>query len=352
MFRRYLILLFLLTFLMEAYPQIPVLEIESTGSCQSDTVIVPLNSAELNNVGAITLYINFPSGKARFKGVANIHPMLENGLMYNSTISPPRISIVWSSASGINLGNSKLLDLIFELSDTSAMLVFSGDSCEIANASVPPEIMNVTFVNGEIFESTPSIIAQPDGRSVVPGSNCVFSVEAKNSTGYRWWESRDFGVNWHQIEDGGLYSGVSTPSLFLGTIPDSYDGYMYRCEIQRDKCRIDTKTALLRVGPQYAVDEQEAHMFSICAMPNPFTDYLTLSIHTQHPGNLELEFFSLDSKTIVKTQIEIGKAGMSEFELNVVSLPIGLSVCKFKFIAIGGFSSRSGVFEILRVMGK
>jgi hypothetical protein len=351
-FRRYLILLLLLAILKEAVLQNPVLRIESTGLCQSDTVIVPLQSTGFDNVGAITLYITFPSTKARFKGVANIHPLLANGLMYNSTVSPPRISIVWSSATGVNLGNSKLLDMIFELSDTSAFLLFSSDSCEIANAALPPEILDVTFLNGEIYESTPSIISQPDGRSVVPGTNCIFSVEATNSTGFRWWESRDFGVNWMPVDDGGLYSGAFTPDLLLGAIPDSYDGFMYRCEVQRENCRIDSKTALLKVGPQYSINEQETRTFSICAKPNPFVDRLTFSVWTFGPGNLELDFVGLDSKNRCRRHLEIGKAGMNEFELNIVSLPIGLTVCKYKFISKGGFNFSTGVLEIVRASEK
>jgi hypothetical protein len=342
----------LVAFLMEAFPQNPVLEIVSTGLCQSDSVIVPLRSTGFDNVGAITLYITFPSGKAKFKGVSNINPLLANGLMYSSTVSPPRISIVWSSATGINLGNSKLLDLVFELTDTSANLLFSADSCEIANAAVPPEILNVTFLNGKIFESTPAIILQPDGRAVAPGTNCFFSIEAKNATGFRWWESRDFGVDWLPVDDGGLYSGASTPNLLLGAIPDSYDGYMYRCEVQRENCRVDSKTALLRVGPQYSVDENEAGIFSIVTKPNPWVDRLYLSVLTSGPGNLELDFVSLDSKNIIRRHIEIGKAGVNEFELNVVSLPIGLTICKYKFIARGGFNFSTGVFEIIRVSEK
>lgn len=339
-----------MTFLIEALPQNPVLRIESSGLCQSDTVIVPLQSTELDNVGALTLYITFPAGSVKFKGVTNIHPLLENGLMYNSSVSPPRISFVWSSASGINLGSSKLLDMVFEVVDTSASLLFSADSCEIANAAVPPEIMNVNFVNGEIFYSTPSIILQPDGRSVPPGNNCVFSIEAKNSTGFRWFESRDFGVNWIPVEDGGYYSGAATPNLFLVTIPASYDGYLYRCEVQRGKCRIDSKTALLRVGPQYSVDEHSAEKISIFARPNPVIDQLSLTVFTKSPGNLELEFCGLDSKAYVRTHFEIGKSGLNEFKLNVVSLPIGLIICKYKFVASGGFNHSSGVFKIVRLM--
>lgn len=342
----------LIFFSIEIFSQDPILKIESTGLCQSDTATVPLNSMELNNVGAITLYINFHSGSVKFKGIANIHPLLKNGLMYNSTVSPPRISIVWSSATGINLGNSKLLDMIFELSDTSAMLVFSKDSCEIANAAVPPEILNVAYFDGEIFESTPSIVTQPDNRSIAPGNNCIFSIETYESTGFRWWESRDVGVSWNQVEDGGLYSGASTRSLFLANVPDSYDGYIYRCEVQRDKCKVDSKSATLKVGPQYMVEDLDPQTFSIGTKPNPFIDKLSLSVYTLNPGNLELEFFSLDRKCILKRQIEIGKVGLNEFELNIVSLPIGLTLCNYKFITKGVSGYNSGVLEVLRVINR
>ena len=77
----------------------------------------------------------------------------------------------------------------------------------------------------------PVVTGQPQPVSVTPGDSATFTVAATGTPilTYRWQESRDDGATWNNLSDGGIYSGTGTASLVLGSVPYSYNGYLYRC---------------------------------------------------------------------------------------------------------------------------
>lgn len=76
---------------------------------------------------------------------------------------------------------------------------------------------------------TPSISSHPGSSSVSVNGNTTFTVSANNASSYQWQVSTNSGSTWSNLSNGGVYSGVTTSTLSLTTIPLSYNGYLYRC---------------------------------------------------------------------------------------------------------------------------
>ncbi len=76
---------------------------------------------------------------------------------------------------------------------------------------------------------TPSISSHPGSSSVSVNGNTTFTVSANNASSYQWQISTNSGSTWSNLSNGGVYSGVTTSTLSLTTIPLSYNGYQYRC---------------------------------------------------------------------------------------------------------------------------
>ena len=83
--------------------------------------------------------------------------------------------------------------------------------------------------------SAPIFVTQPVNRTVVGGgaqstSFTVAVVVLSGNVAYRWQVSRDGGTSWLDLSNTPtVYSGVTTATLTLMTVPSALDGYQYRC---------------------------------------------------------------------------------------------------------------------------
>ena len=77
------------------------------------------------------------------------------------------------------------------------------------------------------------IVSPPEDSDITEGESTSFHIEAIGF-GYQW-EVRENKKNspaivfWKIIEEGGIYSDVTTDTLILTEVPLSHDGYEYRC---------------------------------------------------------------------------------------------------------------------------
>ncbi|MCX8010737.1 MAG: cohesin domain-containing protein, partial [Ignavibacteria bacterium] len=112
----------------------------SLGNVQAnsgETVFIPLNVTNFNDVGAISIKIEYnPSILTSFIGLTN----LPQGKNFNTFVSNGVLTIGWFdvSSSPINIGNSKLCDLVFQYSSGSSNLNFITQQCEISNSNGQP----------------------------------------------------------------------------------------------------------------------------------------------------------------------------------------------------------------------
>lgn len=107
-----------------------------------------------------------------------------------------------------------------------------------------------SLTNVVAASSASTITGQPSDQVSVIGGSASFSVTATGGSGVRqfqWQVSTNNGTTWSNISNGGVYSGVTTATLSLSSIPVGYDGYDYRVLVyQSDRiCEVVSSSANL-----------------------------------------------------------------------------------------------------------
>ncbi|MBN1300227.1 MAG: T9SS type A sorting domain-containing protein [Melioribacteraceae bacterium] len=110
-------------------------------------VTVPINVTDFNDIGSITLKIGFDTSKVTFVGIENAA-----ATGFQALFSGNNLSIGWFSLSPLNLGNGKLLDLVFDYTESNVPVNFLSGT-EITNSS--NQILNTTLTSGVITEGEP-----------------------------------------------------------------------------------------------------------------------------------------------------------------------------------------------------
>jgi hypothetical protein len=66
---------------------------------------------------------------------------------------------------------------------------------------------------------------------------------------HQWQVSTDGGTTWNNVNNGGVYSGATTPTLTLTNVPTTMDNYRYRAQVSNVSCTTPTASnaAILRV---------------------------------------------------------------------------------------------------------
>jgi hypothetical protein len=179
---------FIMSFLMVLNSVLVMSQSVSIGNLTAspgENINVPININNLNNVGAITLFILYDPGVLTFNGITNIIPE-GSGTLGNGMTNPTRVGIVWSaSTGGVNFPNGKYLDLQFTFLGGLSSLDFTSN-CEIVDWDANP--INATYTDGSV--SSPSV-----------NFNLTVFMEGA-----------------YQIGSGGM---MSTDLLNTGSIPES-----------------------------------------------------------------------------------------------------------------------------------
>ena len=105
------------------------------------------------------------------------------------------------------------------------------------------------------------ITTQPVDQVIVINANANFNTDLQNTITYQWQESTDGGLNWSNITNGGanpVYSGATTESLTLTTVPLTYNGFQYRVILSSPAFACDvnqiSNAALLTVDTDFDGD--------------------------------------------------------------------------------------------------
>jgi hypothetical protein len=77
--------------------------------------------------------------------------------------------------------------------------------------------------------STPNVTAQPQTVSKCSGDNTSFGVGTTPASTNTWQWQVNNGSGWTNLSNGGNYSGVTTSTLSVSSIPTGFNGYSYRC---------------------------------------------------------------------------------------------------------------------------
>ena len=142
-------------------------------------VIVPINVANLVDIGAVSLRIQYNISAMTFTGVSN-QPAAGN---FTSGSSGNTITLGWFNTSPLVVTGGKFVDLHFSYSSGSSPLTFVTAQCEIANL-IGDVISPVDYENGSVIggvEDTSKIVSL--GVDVAPaGLSVIMPVNIKNLT--------------------------------------------------------------------------------------------------------------------------------------------------------------------------
>ena len=90
---------------------------------------------------------------------------------------------------------------------------------------------------------------QPGNQTGCAGSYISFTANA-NASKFQWKESRDNGVTFTSINNGGVYSGAQSSTLKINGITDNYNGYIYKCFfLSTSNCIDSSNTAAITITP-------------------------------------------------------------------------------------------------------
>jgi hypothetical protein len=81
------------------------------------------------------------------------------------------------------------------------------------------------------------ITQQPSNATVCEGSNTSFTVAgAGPGLTYQWQVSTDGGVNYNNVNNGGVYSGATSATLTITGATFAMNNYRYRCQLSNGIC--------------------------------------------------------------------------------------------------------------------
>jgi hypothetical protein len=201
-------------------------------SCPGE-IAVPLNVTNFNNVGAISLMLNYPNTLLTYVGYQNLNTALTTGyLIVNSTGS--KVIISWASTTPAYIGTGTLMQLRFTGIPGSGGLNWDTSvtgNCEYSDAD--GNILPATFINGTATINQPPLInTQPTDKTALVGQNTTFTISAvATGIAYQWQLSTNGGSSYGNLSNNSTYSGVTTATLGITSVTLAMNGYKYRCVI-------------------------------------------------------------------------------------------------------------------------
>lgn len=213
-----------------AHAQTVTVNAGSVTSCGGDTISVPISILNANNLGAISLSLNYNNTNLSYVGYSGANASLGSNLIVNATMmgTTPQVRVAWFNIVPINL-NGVMLNMRFVANGNSSLVwdLLTPGNCELAD-SAANVIPNVGFVNGSVTAAlAPSITQQPAANvQVTAGATATFAVTAVNVATYQW--QRQSGATWINLTNSGGISGATTASLSITSVTGALDNSVYR----------------------------------------------------------------------------------------------------------------------------
>jgi len=308
--------------------QTSTLTLASMEVCAAQEVVIPVMASNIYNVGAITLYITFDTASIEYLALENIDPQIA-GLNVNFVSSPPQLVVVWSSINPATFPDTKWFDIRLQYLQGSTQLTFTPE-CEIGD--INSQIIPVSFSDGAVNSMLPQITQQPQNAHVLEGQQAQFLVISPNATQYFWRESRDQGLSWIPLQDGGVYQGVHTPLLSISPVPDTFNQFIYRCLVVRTECPLQSENAWLLVdtlvSSDHSPDLSSGHLVQY---PNPVADITTFSFFLPEEGIIKLTVFTPIGETAAELSRSYAQPGPQSIRFDAGTLSSGFYLCRVTF---------------------
>ena len=217
------------TLSVASYIQTIVTSLGSVNTCFDQVFSIPVNVTNCNNVGSISLVMNYDANLVTYIGYENANSELSNGFMRVNAASG-RVYFTWATSNqALQLGNGQLISFAFRSAAGNSNLTWNTSQCEYTNLVGNP--LPASYNGSTLYINyPPSITSHPSNQTVMEGANTSFSITASgNSLSYQWQMSQDQGISWETLSNGTHYSSVTSRTLYVNNVVASMDGYRYRC---------------------------------------------------------------------------------------------------------------------------
>jgi hypothetical protein len=174
---------------------------------QNAPVTVPINVTDFNNVGAISIKIQYNAAVLTFTGVSNAF----DGITFTTNSQLGVLTLGWFDATGttpLNIGDGTLVELNFDYATGQSFLNFNAAQSEIADGA--GTALDVNYTNGSVSYTAP-IVATIKEIQTPTGSDDAspYVGQVVTTTGIVTAIDNIGGVRNYWIQDGtGPYSGV------------------------------------------------------------------------------------------------------------------------------------------------
>jgi hypothetical protein len=277
-------------------------------SCESSSLLLPLDVSGFENVGSFTIYIQIDTLQVTFDGIANPHSLLSSGMLLNNFIeTTSSIVLTWFSVGGITISDGTLLELKLDYVEGLAGLVFSASS-ELAD----PEgtiIENAVYTDGMVMPAL-QILLQPQPITVTEGESAFFEVELQHNDEHTFQWQQDDGNGWINLSDDMHFAGANASMLNIDSVPLGFNNSEFRCVINFDNCSAISSAATLTVSPLTVINTGSTGQPSIRAWPNPVTTFLHYEID-QQVGNYKLIITNSKGEIVMEMQ-EFEQKGVAD----------------------------------------
>ena len=183
---------------------------ETALSSNGESLSIPLNVTNFNNIGSVSLRISYDTNVLTFDGIPDNLP---GTLTFNA--AGGILSIAWFDTNPMNLGDGIFLHLNFTQSNGNSDLSFITNDCEVADSSAAT--LTVDYTNGNVtgVQDPPPSTSSPDAWISVD-DGIVISPDSGSTTTYT--------IKYGNTGDGDLLNAVVVDSLPEGMSYSSSDG--------------------------------------------------------------------------------------------------------------------------------
>ena len=238
--------------LLTVYDMLPTITTTAgtVSTCPDNEFGIAVSVTNCNNVGAISLALNYNAELVNYAGYQNPNAGLANGLTQVNE-HDGTVYFSWiATESQLSIGNAILVEFLFESQSGNTSFGWDAQQCEYSNGA--GRLFPTSFVSGSAtVYYTPYITSQPANKTVDEGSNTTFAVQAGgHGLSYQWQESTDGGETWADLSSGSHYNNVTSATMTVVGATLDMDGNRYRCLVG-GTCEPDavSESALLHVNP-------------------------------------------------------------------------------------------------------
>jgi hypothetical protein len=120
---------------------------------------------------------------------------------------------------------------------------------KIDDVSIHTRVLSAMEISNLYLQCSKMVVSQPVNQIVLEESEVTYTTSSNNINSTFQWQ-QNTGVNFVNLSNGGIFSGVNTNTLKVSNVPLSLNDTYYRCILSTTQgCKDTTNTAKLTVNP-------------------------------------------------------------------------------------------------------